>query len=833
MSRLRAPVRDKAYYSSPTSSSSSDNDEKEQRDMSQSLQSCDSYQRRKGLGSVSSQWRSSELVKNHHVSSSFSFGSSSTTSNPFSCSSVETGSSILFQQQPITSNPFSSPFSLPPSTTMSTIIINNENDSDQKETTVSNDSNIATTSCTTNSGCNDKGKTTLPSSMTISEPLSDHMKTLQLSNNEKTPTSLTTNSASTTDAATTEANELDQASAKPLTVVNDDTHPPPSTALTLDSVPAASSSATSASSTTSPKATVIAVASSLNTSCSNSTATTNNSNNTTSSDHSSTINIPLSKPSFVFGDNGSTTSSKTTTQDKSTTSSKVNRNNNPFSFGVASSLRNSSLLPAATTSLNNVNTSKNLSTYDVFVNVKDFSSEETPISFSKLAANTNFSFGTRVSSVNQRNCIKKYNRDLLFGTEVFAFIPFLKIVVPNFTQHVLLNQRLIQTLTTSEQQCLQFIIDFIMSSRDSCLPVRNLSLAEVIACIFLVNRAKAELIDFKVNYLLKQFKNVFSDRVAIDSLELIDSYLEREKQAPQEVLCGLLQRVQRFCLEYVGSNSPLPCFDIEKEPRIEKYLAKIYRFKTVTPLHWFEHGRPSTSTVNSLSSLYKDPKSSDVKITIGEGKFIDCHKTVLSSASEFFETQFNSPIFTNEACDSSHLQEIGVEPHIMEYIVKYAYECFDPILVPSEDAISLLKTAHLYRMKGLVDSCLSIFNRNRQSYLSIVDRLSCYLDDPMLEPVRDMLIQVGAANLEQLFKTDVKTDELMKIPQDILVKITQLYFQQVRNSFAYRSFKTPVDVLDPSATTTTPTSSTTTGTTPTTTTTPSSENTTKGPIYSF
>nr|CAG4716565.1 unnamed protein product [Naegleria fowleri] len=763
----------------------------------------DTDQRRKGMFSSSSSATSSSLDWKNPIRSSLMFGqssaSSSSSSNPFSVRfSVEN-----VAMEPI--NPFVTPFSVPTSTNdlNNNVVATNPEEASSssscRNTIRNNNSNNVkalepTFSDQTNSKNNNGNNTTLATS---SEIIMTTTTTTSLTSNSVPPPTSTT---STITPITTESKDLpsryDQTSSTTTSnTLNGNSSVQASESsssslapLVLGSLPTTSSATTSTPSSSSSQSTTTAASSNLGMSESN--VTTNNT-------------ALLSKPSFVFGgglSTRSTTSTKSTTP--STSSSVDNSKKTPFSIiGTPSS---------TATSLNKVDTNNNLSTYDVFVNKKDFYLEETPFSFSKLASHANFSFGTRFSTVNPKNCIKKYNRDLLFGTDVFAFIPYLELVVPNFTHHVLLNQRLIQTLTKSEQKCLQFIIDFIVN-RDVYVPNQTLSLHDVISCAFLVNRAKGELVEFKTQYLITQFKREFCDKSAIDTLELIDSYLEREKEAPKEIISGFLQRIQRFCLEYVGTNSSLPCFDIEKDPRIEKYLVKIYRFKNVASLTWTEQSICS-AVKKDLSCLFKDPILSDVKITIGDGKFIECHKTVLSSASEFFETQFNSPVFTDEECDSRHLQEIGVEPHIMKYIVKYAYECFDPILVPSVDAIPLLKTAHLYRMKGLVDACLSIFNRNRQSYLSIIDSLSFYLDDPMLEPVREMLIQVGAANLEALFKTsDLTTEELMKIPHDMLVKITQLYFQlSNRHTFALTSSSSPLKTPDSGTTSKTSTAATNT-----------------------
>ena len=367
--------------------------------------------------------------------------------------------------------------------------------------------------------------------------------------------------------------------------------------------------------------------------------------------------------------------------------------------------------------------------------------------------------------------LKTYNRDALFGTSVKAFIPYMEQLVPNFTKNVLLDEGFMTSLTREEQNSCQQLVDMIIKNYTFMFGLSR-NKTTLASLLFITNRVPFELIDFKVS-LLSFLDDTVKKENVLEYMEVLEEYMERDKDFKGG--CKIIDFFFEHCLELVAVNSDCDLFDIEKEPRIEKCLKKIYRIKKMKPVKWQETRLPLAQKTD-LCDLYDKP-SGDIEVKIGT-KTVKCHKTILSSASEFFETQFESSEWNCDVYETDHLDDIVTNVEIFEVVLKFAYGIFKPESIEPSESISLIKVAHLYRMKDLIDASVQILSKDKSTYFSVLENFSLYLDDPIFDIVTGFLLGVGINNTKAIFESS--EEEIAKIPHHILVKLCKSCFAKLK-----------------------------------------------------
>ena len=134
------------------------------------------------------------------------------------------------------------------------------------------------------------------------------------------------------------------------------------------------------------------------------------------------------------------------------------------------------------------------------------------------------------------------------------------------------------------------------------------------------------------------------------------------------------------------------------------------------------------------SKLFIGKKFSDLKM-ICEGKTIDCHKTVLASQSDVFETMFLNMDMTE--AKSGEIKIVDFKAETMETFIYYLYnEIIKDVNLINTD---LLYVADKYNVSGLMKFCVGHFKSN-------------------LSPnnVLDVLLSAHKTNQEVLFRAASK-----------------------------------------------------------------------------
>jgi len=344
--------------------------------------------------------------------------------------------------------------------------------------------------------------------------------------------------------------------------------------------------------------------------------------------------------------------------------------------------------------------------------------------------------------------LKKQQRDELFGAKFTVFLPLMKILAPDFTQQVLENESMIESLSTEELSVLQQMIDVLIYSRSNVLSYDRHSLV----IIFLLNRVESELAEFNFQAVDSIIQTISLNK-AIECVQQIDEYLEREeKWYSQTVGISLLEQLKEYCLDYIGVNGGLTN-EHQLPPSMKQYLPDVCQRRSVRPLNI-----PSASPIlpNALSLLFLDydrrEQDADVELQIGVKK-VKCHKSVLCSQSLFFETVLNSTYWTlNDPL-----------PEEMIHIVHYCYG-FMETSMDHHHWISTMKLAHEHGMNGLVELVSRQIQLTHENFLDVAQSVELLADDPIFRTLMDKLVEFGVKHRKQLFNSET----VKLLPHEIL-----------------------------------------------------------------
>ena len=419
-----------------------------------------------------------------------------------------------------------------------------------------------------------------------------------------------------------------------------------------------------------------------------------------------------------------------------------------------------------------------------------------PVSEPEHKEETKFDFGMKSLSSSlpnhvefvrlTGNIIKPYQQDAVYDTKVIAFKPFIKIVAPNLHDNVLCDQIFMKSLSDEEQEACNWLVCSAMGPENS-VP-RFSFFGNVKSCInvlFIANRCPGEMMSEKM-LTFNNLKSQIGIPNALDTLDMIEEYIERDKAFENH--CKIMEFAHRYCLEYIAMNSDNPTFDLETEPRIEKYVKQLYKIRAITATKWNEE-KAWKSPAAPLTKLYNH-KSGDLVVIMND-KRVQCHKTVLASVSPVLEIHFTSGNWSSsDEYDTSHLKEIGLDPESFEFIIKYAYDCFSATDFPEEKVFDLIKVSHLHGVTRLIKASMDILKNSHASFFDVVELLGFHLGDESMDEVSNMLIDIGVENCELLFEKAEEGD-LEKMPQEFIIKLFKAYVASNKKDHVKQFAKIP------------------------------------------
>ncbi|EFC37783.1 predicted protein [Naegleria gruberi] len=234
--------------------------------------------------------------------------------------------------------------------------------------------------------------------------------------------------------------------------------------------------------------------------------------------------------------------------------------------------------------------------------------------------------------------LKKHSRDQLFGLQIYGFIPLIEKTSPKFC-NILKNEKILCLMSSSQQEIIQKLIDSLMYDKNKV----NFSKEEILDVLFILGLFKnGEFIDLKRS-LTSEFENSLTLEGLTFKWETIENLLKVCKEE-FNVQNYILDHLNNYCIEYAvvqmrtkEGNTLLRTLPIIMRNGVALFSTMIFTQPTAINVEETIENEPQT-----IESLYNDMNTSDVKIKMGQNKYLYCHKTVLSSSSTFFNALFES-----------------------------------------------------------------------------------------------------------------------------------------------------------------------------------------------
>ncbi|EFC47427.1 predicted protein [Naegleria gruberi] len=362
------------------------------------------------------------------------------------------------------------------------------------------------------------------------------------------------------------------------------------------------------------------------------------------------------------------------------------------------------------------------------------------------------------------------NKDELFGLPIYGFIPLIEKTSPKFS-NILKNEKILCLMSSSQQEIIQKLIDSLIYDKNKV----KFNKEEMLDVLFILGLFKnGEFIDLKRS-LTSEFVNSLTLENLTFKWETIENLLKICKEE-FNVQNYILDHLNNYCIEYAvvqmrtkEGNTVLPTLPIIMRNGVAIFSKMIITKPTAINIEETIEIKPQT-----IESLYNDKKTSDVKIKMGQNKYLYCHKTVLSSSSTLFNALFDSgSCFSDLSDDGIFTPDESEDLELLEIVIKHCYG----ISIDKIDAvkiIGLLDMAMKHEIQYLVDYCKNNFNLSIDNYFTILEACEKYLDlQPFEQFMRD-IIKFSITNRKQLFKDRNRISNLPeKVWQEMVFKFSQ------------------------------------------------------------
>ncbi|EFC36048.1 predicted protein [Naegleria gruberi] len=313
--------------------------------------------------------------------------------------------------------------------------------------------------------------------------------------------------------------------------------------------------------------------------------------------------------------------------------------------------------------------------------------------------------------------LKKHSRDQLFGFQIYGFIPLIEKISPKFS-NILKNEKMLCLMSSSQQEIIQKLIDSLLYDKNKV----KFSKEEVLDVLFILGLFKnGEFIDLKRS-LTSEFVNSFTLENLTFKWETIENLLKTCKEE-FGIQNYILDQLNNHCIEYAAvqmqtkeGNTLLSTLPIIMRNATAIFPKMIITEPTAINIEETIENEPQT-----IESLYGDMKTSDVKIKMGQNKYLYCHKTVLSSSSTLFNALFDSgSCFSDLSDDGIFTPDESEDLELLEIVIKYCYR----ISIDKIDAvkiIGLLDMAMKHEIQYLINYCKNNFTLSIDNYFAMLE----------------------------------------------------------------------------------------------------------------
>ncbi|EFC37867.1 predicted protein [Naegleria gruberi] len=363
--------------------------------------------------------------------------------------------------------------------------------------------------------------------------------------------------------------------------------------------------------------------------------------------------------------------------------------------------------------------------------------------------------------------LKKHSRDQLFGFQIYGFIPLIEKISPKFS-NILKNEKMLCLMSSSQQEIIQKLIDSLLYDKNKV----KFSKEEVLDVLFILGLFKnGEFIDLKRS-LTSEFVNSFTLENLTFKWETIENLLKtcNEEFGIQNYI---LDQLNNHCIEYAAvqmqtkeGNTLLSTLPIIMRNATAIFPKMIIAQPTAINIEETIENEPQT-----IESLYGDMKTSDVKIKMGQNKYLYCHKTVLSSSSTLFNALFDSgSCFSDLSDDGIFTPDESEDLELLEIVIKYCYR----ISIDKIDAvkiIGLLDMAMKHEIQYLINYCKNNFTLSIDNYFAMLEVCENYFDLQLFEQFLREILKFSIVNRKQLF---IDQNRISKLPEKFWQEILKL-----------------------------------------------------------
>ncbi|EFC35906.1 predicted protein [Naegleria gruberi] len=365
--------------------------------------------------------------------------------------------------------------------------------------------------------------------------------------------------------------------------------------------------------------------------------------------------------------------------------------------------------------------------------------------------------------------LKKHSRDELFGLPIYGFIPLIDKISPKFCG-ILNNEKILCLMSSSQQEIIQKLIDSLIYDKNKV----KFNKEEMLDVLFILGLFKnGEFIDLKRS-LTSEFVNSLTLENLTFKWETIENLLKicNEEFNVQNYI---LDHLNNYCIEYAvvqmrtkKGNTLLPTL-----PIIMRNATAIFSKMIITQPTAINIEETIETEPQIIESLYNDKKTSDVKIKMGQDKYLYCHKTILTSFSTLFNALFDSgSCFSDLSDDGIFTPDESEDLELLEIVIKYCYGI--SIDIDDVKIIGLLEMVTKHEIQYVIDYCKNNFNLSIDNYFNMLKACEKYLDHPIFEQFMGEIVTFSMVNGKQLFRDRTEISKLPeKVWQEIFFKFSQ------------------------------------------------------------
>ncbi|KAG2382371.1 hypothetical protein C9374_005573 [Naegleria lovaniensis] len=358
--------------------------------------------------------------------------------------------------------------------------------------------------------------------------------------------------------------------------------------------------------------------------------------------------------------------------------------------------------------------------------------------------------------------------DQLFNTSLMAFKPLISKITPSFHNHVLQNQKFVETLKVgNETTVLQDLIDMSIYGGPE-VQCNHMDTALIV--LFILNRAEGDFMSLK-SKCLQFVKDSIRFENILDILDRINAFIQRDEESHSKSSISLkkltiLDQLKEYCLDFLGTNSDQLGYEkfVENDPRMIQYFKPAFKRKKIRALNLTEIVHPVES--HPMSVLFKTGFEGDLEFHLSNRKIVKAHKTVLLNSNY---TELHGLILNNNST-------IVKENEEMEYLLQYCYGFLDR--VPPRLLIPVIKKAHQYGMKELIHLLQPLLQITVRNFFEWSHELKDVMDDLSL---RKQFAEFGAQYGQSLFTVAKNFNYLKTLHSELKNDIIIAYSNQEKH----------------------------------------------------